>query len=179
MFDKLPDFIDPIAAVNHNKRFSGRVNQAKLPRLVEAVAEAEGDVLVDLKFYYDKAVKFPAFELIIEAPLRLECQRSLEIYMFDAKTSVKGVFTESMALVDDLPKEYEVYELDPDEDRISLLSMVEEELLLTIPMIPVNENANWVAPINDDAQIEQQLKEDFNEVDSKPNPFAALQTLKK
>lgn len=180
MFDKLPDFIDPIAAVNHDKHFSGRVNQSKLPRLKEAVSQTSDDVLVEIKFYYDKAVKFPAFEMAVEAQLQLECQRSLQTFMFPVKTSTKGVFTESMSLVEELPKDYEVFELDPDDERISLFELVEEELLLAIPMIPVDESAELALGMDEgEAHNEQQLQEDLNEAYAKPNPFAALQALKK
>ncbi|WP_321276256.1 YceD family protein [Thiomicrorhabdus indica] len=180
MFDKLPDFIDPIAAVNHDKRFSGRVNQSKLHRLKEVVVKASGDVLVDIAFYYDKAVKFPAFEMAVEAQLQLECQRSLQTFSCPVKTSTKGVFTESMSLVEELPKDYEVFELDPDDERISLFELVEEELLLAIPMIPVDESAELAFGMDEGEALEEpQLQENLNEAESKPNPFAALQALKK
>ena len=184
MFDNLPDYIDPIASVNHHKRFQGRVNQAKLKRLVDAIAETNGDVLVDIQFYYDKAVKFPAYKMKLETNLLLECQRSLGSFEYPVTSESQGVLTETMALVDDLPSDFEVLELDPEEERISLHQWVEEELLLSIPMVPIDENAKMLIEQEDDVQdgLPEGRSEsnDLHEevIESKPNPFAALKALK-
>lgn len=186
MLDKLPDLIDPIASVNHHKHFVGRVNQGSLKRLVEAVVKTDGDVEADIQFYFDKAVKLPAFEMKLKAQLMLECQRSLNEFQYFVETSSKGVITESMALVEDLPSDYEVYELNAGDDRISLHEWVEEELLLAIPMIPVDKSTE-VFPLNESDESgrkyeEPSLTEDESSdelEDSRPNPFAALKALKK
>ena len=182
MFDKLPEFIDPIAAVNHHKRIAGRVNQSRLKRLYEVCLEAQGDVDVDIQFYYDKAVKFPAFEMTLKSLMVLECQRSLSSFTFPVETTVKGVFTETMSLIeDDVLQEYEVFELSEDEDRISLYDLVEEELLLAIPMIPVNQETEIPSDYISDADEAAEPTESLDQADSnsKPNPFAALKALKK
>jgi len=46
MLDKLPEFIDPINAVKHNKQFVGCVNQSRLKRLVELVGRTDRNIQV-------------------------------------------------------------------------------------------------------------------------------------
>jgi len=178
MFNKLPEFIDPIYAVNHNKRFAGRVNQSRLKRLVEVVIEADREVDVQIDFFYDKVLRFPAFIMKVETSLNLQCQRSLESFDLPVTTEVKGVFAETLALTQDLPADVEVYELD--DEKISLFELVEDELLLSVPLAPVDDSRS--APefegASDKTDAENQ-QGDMNNDTQKPNPFAMLQELKK
>ncbi|GAB6069818.1 23S rRNA accumulation protein YceD [Thiomicrorhabdus hydrogeniphila] len=178
MFNKLPDFIDPIYAVNHNKRFNGRVNQSRLKRLVEVVNEADREVDVQIEFFYDKVLRFPAFTMKIETSLNLQCQRSLELFDLPVTSEVKGVFTETLALTQDLPADVEVYELDG--ENISLFELVEEELLLTVPLAPIDESRSLpkIKGASNKADANNQQGE-IDDSTQKPNPFAMLQELKK
>ncbi|QKI88919.1 YceD family protein [Thiomicrorhabdus xiamenensis] len=178
MLNKLPDYIDPIYAVKHDKHYVGRVNMSQFTRLAEQVESASQDATVDIRFYYDKALGFPAFELNVEAVLNLQCQRSLNTFDFPVKAHMKGVFTESMALVEDLPKEVEAFELEG--DKISLLGLVEEELLLCVPMVPIDESSEMAYQnADDDGQIEDSTNGSEEPKSEKQNPFAVLQGLKK
>lgn len=178
MFNKLPDFIDPIYSVNHNKRFTGRVKQSRLKRLLEVVNDGDREVDVQIDFFYDKVLRFPAFTMKLETSLNLQCQRSLESFDLPVATEMKGVFTETLALTQDLPADVEVYELDG--EKISLFELVEEELLLTVPLAPIDESSSL--PVFKDASSKTEAENQQGDVDSstqKPNPFAMLQELKK
>ncbi|MDX1351497.1 MAG: YceD family protein [Thiomicrorhabdus sp.] len=178
MFNKLPDFIDPIYAVNHNKRFAGRVNQSRLKRLVEAVIDADREVDVQIEFFYDKVLRFPAFIMKVETSLNLQCQRSLESFDLPVATELKGVFTETLALTQDLPADVEVYELDG--EKVSLFELVEEELLLSVPLAPIDDSRS--APEFEGASNQTNAENqqgDISDAAQKPNPFAKLQELKK
>ncbi len=176
MLNKLPEWIDPINSVNHNKRFTGRVNQSRFKRLAQVVESTDADVDVQLDFFYDKVLKFPAFVMKINTSLSLQCQRSLKTFDLPVTAEVKGVLTESLALTEELPADVEVYELDG--EKISPYEWVEEELLLCVPMVPINEESS--APEYDGAsEVETQLEGAEEEEAEKPNPFAVLQGLKK
>jgi len=178
MFNKLPDFIDPIYSVNHNKRFAGRVNQSRLKRLLEVVNGADREVDVQIEFFYDKALRFPAFIMKLETSLNLQCQRSLESFDLPVATEMKGVFTETLALTQDLPADVEVYELDG--EKISLFELVEEELLLTVPLAPIDESSSLPEFKDDSPKTEAENQQgDVDSSTQKPNPFAMLQELKK
>ncbi|MBN2865681.1 MAG: DUF177 domain-containing protein [Thiotrichales bacterium] len=182
MFNKLPELIDPINSVNHNKHIVARVNQVRLKRLAALVQDADREVMVDLEFYYNKALRMPAFIMKLETSLNLQCQRSLEYFDFPVTTEVKGVMTQSMALVDDVPNDVDIFEIQEDE-KVSLPEWVEDELLLCVPLSPTKEGSSM--PYENTSGTADQEKipsgsDALNETStSRPNPFAALQGLKK
>ncbi|BBP46270.1 hypothetical protein THMIRHAS_16430 [Thiosulfatimonas sediminis] len=179
MLNKLPDFIDPLYAVKHDKHYVGTVKLSRLKRLGELLTTDINDsreVTVDIKFYYNKVIRFPMFEMQLATELNLQCQRSLRNFECPIHTEVRGVFTETMALVDDLPEDIEVFELT--QEKFSLHELVEEELLLCVPMVPVDPNSS-LAYTN---TYDNQQSETNDSQESQPvsrNPFAALQGLKK
>lgn len=178
MLDKLPDWIDPVNSAEHNKRFVSRVKQGQLKRLSEFLVSAENDVVVDARFFRFPKLKLPAVELHLETIVRLQCQRSLKAFDLPLKTSMTGVFTESMALVEGLDESVEVFELTS--DKVSLTDLVEEELLIHLPMVPVDDNAQ-MEYVNDDpdslAQETAKTSQDSVDLERKENPFAVLKTL--
>ncbi|MBN2647718.1 MAG: DUF177 domain-containing protein [Thiotrichales bacterium] len=178
MLNKLPDYIDPIYAVKHNKHYVGQVKIAQLLRLAQQLESSNGEVSADITFFYDKVLGFPAFEMKLSADLNLQCQRSLASFVYPVQAELKGVLTESMALVEDLPAEVEAFTLD--DERISLYELIEEELLLCVPMVPINESSVMAyenTPLA--AEPIQTITGSDEPQSEKQNPFAVLQELKK
>lgn len=172
MFDKLPDLIDPVYSSQHDKRFVARVNQARFPRLKQLLVSTEHDVEVDVHFYYHPQYKMHAFDMKLDTIFTLECQRSLKSFDYPSSSSVTGVFVESMALAEELPSDVEVYEMS--EEKISLMDLVEDELMLSVPLSAI-DNASEMEYQN--PPEENALPED-KELEKKENPFAALKGLK-
>ncbi|WP_160326941.1 YceD family protein [Thiomicrospira sp. XS5] len=172
MFDKLPDLIDPVYSSQHDKRFVARVNQERFPRLKQLLVSTEHDVEVDVHFYYHPQYKMHAFDMKLGTVFTLECQRSLKSFDYPSSSSVTGVFVESMALAEELPSDVEVYELS--EEKISLMDLVEDELMLSVPLSAIDDASemDYQNPPEEDA-----LPED-KELEKKENPFAALKGLK-
>ncbi len=177
MFNKLPNFVDPIVSVQHNKCFVARVNQGLFPRLVQYTLSQENEVDVSIQFFYDKVLRFPAFKMSLKTVLMLECQRSLTAFEKKCEVEVKGVFVESMSLIEDIPDDVEVYELLPDEEKISLINLVEDELLLCVPLSPVNAFTEIDYPLGESQNSLEAIEN--KDIQTKPNPFAVLQGLKK
>ena len=175
MLNKLPEWIDPINAVNHDKGFTGRVNQSRFKRLAEVLESTDHDVDVQLDFFYDKQLRFPAFVMKISTSFSLQCQRSLTTFDLPITSEVKGVLTESVALTEDLPAGVDIYEIE--DEKISPYEWIEEELLLCVPMVPVNDESS--APeFKGETSVKTQ-PEVAEDESARPNPFAALKGLKK
>jgi len=174
MFDKLPDLIDPVHSAQHHKRFVSRVNQSQMSRLTELLVETRNDVEIDAEFYQDTVTKFPAFKMQIATVLMLQCQRSLKTFEFPVSSSVQGVFVETLAVADEVPKEIEVFELE--DEKISLIELIEEEILLNIPMIPIDESSEMEYQ-NSEEPTKPPKEKTVTETAEKPNPFAALKQL--
>ncbi|MDX1347619.1 MAG: YceD family protein [Thiomicrorhabdus chilensis] len=180
MFEKLPELIDPLYMANHNKHIVARVNQGRLKRLAELVLDHDRDVMVEMDFFYDKALKMPAYSMKLETTLNLECQRSLEAFDYPVKTAVKGVLAESSAVVDEVPDDVEIFELL--EERVSLPEWVEDELLLCVPLAPMKEGSSMDYENRSDSTLDEEIELESGSDDQdsqKPNPFAVLQGLKK
>lgn len=172
MFDKLPDLIDPIYSAQHHKRFKARVNQTKFLRLLEHLVTADDDVLVDIEFYRHPKHKLVAFDMHLETVLNLRCQRSMDAFDYPVKSDVTGVFVESLAFAETLPNEIEVYELP--EDKLSLIELIEDEVLLCVPLSPIDESREMA--YENPPKVDEQT---FEEAEPKENPFAALKALQK
>lgn len=172
MSDKLPNFIDPVYCANNNKQFVASVKQALFPRLEEQ-AHSEGSLVsLTATFEFNKSVKAPVMKLQLQAELMLTCQRSLQGFRHNVESCSETAFVETMAVTDDFPSDMEVLELD--EDKISLYELIEDELLLNIPMVPIND-ASQMNYKNTDVSKESETLETLTE---KTNPFAALKGMK-
>lgn len=167
MFTRLPDLVDPLFYAEQKRRIKAKVAQAQCPRLVQAITEPVGDIFIEMDFFKQKQTGAPAFELQVNTTLRLTCQRSLDVFEQPVDANIRGVFLCSAQLADELDADWEVYNLP--EDKISLLPIIEDEVLLAIPMAPkaVDDAVSWsTAP----AEVELD--------NEKPNPFLALAKLK-
>lgn len=146
--------------------FDGRLPLSGMTRLLPALADAEGDCRFELEFGVD-AMGMRFVEVRVEAKLPLVCQRSLERFIYPVRV------TQRLGLVTDesqeaaLPEGVEPLLLDAG-GELDPAGLVEDELILAVPVVPIDPDAtdvtaNWPADI---------------EEEEKPNPFAALAALK-
>jgi len=78
-------------------------------------------------------------DIRVSAELPLLCQRSLEPYIEAVDRRSRLVVIEDMGNEESLPADYEPFLVE--ERRLALLDVVEEELLLAIPQVPVSPGA--------------------------------------
>ena len=161
--------IDRLATAEADIDFT--VSLAELPRLRAQLASVAGEV--HGRVHFRRQTGIPVGELEMSGTARLICQRCLEEMelAIEAQTQVGLIATEAdMARV---PEELEPV-LAPD-GRISVAELVEEELLLTLPIVPLHADAAdgtcVVAP-------EAPLATDGREVETQ-KPFAQLAELLK
>ncbi|WFE67984.1 YceD family protein [Thiomicrospira sp. R3] len=170
MFEKIPDLIDPVQCAEHNRRFNAAVKQSDLKRLRQQLVSSDEMIVVDLAFKRHPKLKAPMFTLQVKTRLCLECQRSLQPFWYEVDSEISGVYLPSLALAEGLDEEVEVYALP--EGKISTYELIEEEVLLAIPMVPRQDKEilTWQADsLGDESEA---VHED------KPNPFAMLQKLR-
>ena len=168
MSANVPEILDVWRMVAAKRSFEGRVPLAALERLKGLLSDTEGDAGFVLQFDTDPLLKLAYVELQVDAVLPLECQRSLRRFLFPVK------FVQKLGLIRDeadesaLPEEYEAL-LVPEDGMMRLLDLVEDELVLAVPAVPVDPDS--VAVERDWAPPEEEL--------AKANPFAGLASLKK
>ena len=158
--------------VSARREFSGRLPLSALPRLREALVDAEGDVAFTLSFERD-ALQVPYVELGIDARLPLLCQRTLQRFEFPVSLVqrlglLRAGDDEGEAAEAALPPGYEALVV-ADDGAVRPADLVEDELILAVPVVPVSPGSESVErdfPVADDEKAQA-------------SPFAALAALKK
>jgi uncharacterized protein len=174
--------------------FSGEADASDLPRLAEAVdtlargdesgAAANWPVRYSLLFQRDDAgrsIVTGTCELVIR-PIRQRCLGRVDL---DLRGELRLALIGSESEADDLPED-----LDPavvEDDRLRPLDLVEEELLLALPLVPMHPVGDCGSETLDrlhagGASASDQASDEASEKDNGPtreNPFAVLATLKK
>ena len=149
-----------------SRLFEGSLPLSGMTRLREALVDAEGDCRYVMEFGRD-GLDLPFVEIRAEADLPLQCQRTLERFLHPVRVEQRlGLITDE-AQESALPEGMEPLllgasgELDP-------AGLVEDELILAIPVVPFDPrstevSAEWPADVDEEPA---------------PNPFAALAALK-
>lgn len=167
MSKDVPEILDAWRMVAARREFAGQAPLAGFERLRSALADDAGEVAFELEFDRD-ALKVPFVEVRVRASLPLVCQRSLQRFDFplDIRQRLGLIRDESEEAA--LPTGYEPLLL-PEDGMLHALELVEDELILAVPAVPVMPGTQamqreWPASEEERAQA---------------NPFAALAGLKK
>jgi len=162
----LPESVNFMRQVELNRKIEGGYPLAKLARLSEALLSNEGYVTAKLEFGH--SVGFACLKARASAKLLVKCQRCLE----PMETEVTGDF--KFALVHDedefelLPEEFEPYLLEGEEQ--SIIDLIEDELLLSLPMVTTHTDAC--------SDFMAKQGEAIKAAKEAAHPFAALKALK-
>lgn len=149
------------------REFEGRIPLAAMVRLRGSLVDAEGEVRYALAFDTD-SLKVPYVELRIDAALPLECQRSLQRFLQPVQLVQRLGLIRDEADEAALPPEYEPL-LVPADGMLRPAELVEDELILALPVVPVSPDAETV---------ERDFAPTVEET-AQASPFAALSGWKK
>lgn len=149
------------------KVFEGTIPLAAMLRLRDGLVDAEGDVGYAMEFGTD-ALGVAFVEIRIEAGLPLECQRSLRRFVLPVALSQRLGLIRDEADEAALPPGYEALLVAAD-GMLKPAELVEDELILALPVVPV-------AP--DVEAVEREFVPTAEET-AQASPFAALVGLKK
>ncbi len=162
----LPESVDAWRMVSARRSFAGSVAVAGMDRLVELLASRVGTVDYQLDFGRD-ALGTGYLDVHASANVELLCQRTLEPFVatlvVDQRLGLIGDESEEAAL----PAEYEPLRID---GPLVLKDVIEDELLLAIPLVPTRPGSEEVL-----APWQAQAEAPAAEV---PHPFAKLKNLK-
>lgn len=158
--------------VSARRSFQGVLPIAALRRLGEALAGTEGTAQYELDFGRDE-FGTAYLDLRVQAPLTLTCQRTLEPFVLpvtvDSRLGLIRFEREEAAL----PPEVEPL-LVADDGKLNLADVIEDELLLALPLIPVNPDSELPEEVVGPGPEEASSGEGRSD-----NPFAVLRELKK
>jgi uncharacterized protein len=134
MTGSLPDFIDPLEFVDKRKRIRGSLPLNRMERLKGVILNPEGKVTLDLSF--GREDRYPVISGSVQAGLLLACQCCLESMEWPVSSDLRLGVVSSIDEGNRLPDSLEPLLRERDDQLVSLLELVEDELLLAIPPIP-------------------------------------------
>lgn len=156
--------------VSARRSFEGTLPVASLSRLGGMLASADGMLQFELDFGRDElGISF--VDVRVTAALSLICQRTLEPFVLPITVDTRLGLIRQEQEEAGLPPDCEPL-LVPEDGRLSLADVMEDELLLALPLVPVNPDSTLPDEIisQDPDPAGDGLAE---------SPFAVLRELKK
>lgn len=131
MYNALPFEIDPFRLASQGAKFKGSISLAELPRLREVLSDVQGVAEVMLEI--GKEDKRVYIRGKITTAVELVCQRCGEPVVYDINLDLKLSPVSMDAQAANIPSDYEPWVTD--DKPVLVTELVEEELLLGLPMI--------------------------------------------
>lgn len=130
----LPEKLNPWRIAAENGHLDGRLALAVLPRLTTALERTEGVVAIALTAGIDgQGTRF--IKGFLQTEVTLTCQRCLGLLRLPLEVPVSLGLARDEAEIDRLPGEYEPL-LIAEGDSLTIVDLIEDELLLALPQIP-------------------------------------------
>jgi len=165
MQKKLPECVNFLKQVERNACFEGTWPVSRFERLRDIILDDSGEVIARLRFGISAGTR--CLDGSIEAELELRCERCLD----PVKQHIESDFRFGLITSEDemnlLPKEFEPLMVSDSEQ--SLIDLVEDELLLSLPIVAKHDE--------ECLEILQKHKNDAEAQHDTHRPFAALKDL--
>ena len=137
-----PDSVQIEKAAAAKREFGGTVPLTRLERLAGMIADpGESEIAFRLRFSHDDQRQVRV-EVWVNGRVPLICQRSLKEFehALDSHSVVGLISGEREA--DALPEDYEPFLVS--EGRVELVTLIEEEMLLALPLVPVDPESERI-----------------------------------
>lgn len=163
----LPGLGDPIGLAEQRKSFEGSFTLARFDRLGESLADNSGEAYYRMNFSLD-ASGSPRVAGDVKSAVKLVCQRCLDTLEYPIERAWDLILIEDPAEERMWSEEEDLY-LVTGEMRLS--DLIEDELILALPLVPRHADESCQAPAEHEDR--QPVAADST------YPFAALSKLKR
>lgn len=170
MLARHSDIVDPWRLCSQGKTVSGKLLLSDLKRLAPLLASSAGEAAFVFRFDRDEEGR-AILVAEVEAVLSVVCQRCLEACEWPVATSSRLALVQGYDEAGRLPDE-----LDPlllPEPRLEPVKLVEDELLLALPAVPMHALDACRPPLASSEPLASAA-----EPSEPANPFAVLATLR-
>lgn len=165
MSSRLPVEIDPVKLVEKNTQLQGILKISEMQRLSDLLVETSGSASIALLFYQEGDVKTISGK--VKTTLVVECQRCLKPLQLAIDKSFRlGVVSSDMQ-AKQLPKHYDPLLVTDETTRLN--ELIEDELILSVPDIPVHDECHYQQQFGQQETVEEERE---------TNPFAILANIK-
>lgn len=176
-----PEHIDTIKLFARNGTLSAVLPLAKLQRLTDSLNDDSGAVTVNLHFVTDDNKKR---ELTgnLDTRVKVLCQRCLQEMELELHCTLDLKVCSDEEELQELPETADGIVME--EEGLNILDVIEDELILSLPLVPVHADVNCSNFFNALTLAESEVQDrDKNSAaddrqSDKPNPFAVLASLK-
>ncbi len=172
MSEGIPEHVDLIRAAKQNSHYRGVFSVAKMPRLCEYLASKNGQAEVDITLDMDGR-KGAYLRGHATAKVEALCQRCMQPMPYDIEATFELLLVEN---------EYQLEGVSEDIDTLlitevpsSLISIIEDELILGFSLVPMHaqDQCEATALMKDKQQLNEQQTGT-----EKINPFTVLKDFK-
>ncbi|QLK61747.1 23S rRNA accumulation protein YceD [Rahnella inusitata] len=168
---KLPLAVDAIRTAQKRLDYSGIYSPGQVTRLAASVVSVDSDVQTSLSFDIDN-LRLAVINGQSDVTVTLECQRCGKTFEHQVHATYCFSPVRNDEQAEALPEAYEPIEVD-EFGEVDLLAMIEDEIILSLPVVPVHESEH--CEVSDADMVFGKLPAEVE----KPNPFAVLASLKK
>ncbi len=157
-------------AIAKFERLVGTLYPKSVPPVLSTLLQTDGEVEVEVEF--SRGVRGqPQLRLTVRATLLTQCQRCLGEVSYPVESEKTMLVLRDEAALENVLKEFGG-EFEPvlvKEEKLLLMPIIEDELLLSLPLIFKH----------DDCQMAVRSVDDKEELEERINPFTVLSQLKR
>ncbi len=166
----LPELVYPLQLARSGRSLQGQIPVARMWRLAETLCSTAGEMVIDLRVRRGKHGGL-CIQGEIQGELQLECQRCLQPFAWSANCAVRlGLIPTELSQAQ-LESGYEPVVAQED-SPLSLLALVEDELILALPIVPMHPENLCPNAVASGSAAEPGI-------DAKVTPFAVLKHMKR
>ena len=170
----LPLYIDIRKAFDLESVFEGSCSLERLPRFADCLASADGEVSGKLRFGSTGTGRRVIIGSV-SATVEVLCQRCLEPLSLELADTIQLALVESESQSDSLEAAWDPWIVDG--PKISIASLLEEQLMLCMPLVSYHRDERCVKAL--EYQQRKEPLDDSSGDRAAKNPFEVLKVLKK
>ena len=169
----LPIYIDIRKAFDLESVFEGSCSLERLPRFADCLASLDGEVSGQLQFLTTEAGRRVILGSVT-ATVEVICQRCLEPLSLQLADAIQLALVESESQIDSLEPRWDPWLVDG--PRITIASLLEEQLMLCMPLVNYHPDDRCIEAL--EYQRQREPREGNNGDRAAQNPFEVLKVLK-
>jgi uncharacterized protein len=161
-----PYLIDPQRLTSQPRLLEGTFKPSELERLEDSLASGEGELHYRITAGLD-GQRRKVVSCIIKGFVFLTCQTSLEAFRHEISVDDRLVLVDEESQLPPVEEENDTEDYLVADEPLDIRDLVEDAVLLALPMVPRKPG------------LQEAREEDGKSAGERPNPFAALASLKK
>jgi uncharacterized protein len=158
---KLPQFFEPWRMAQTRQQLTGEVDISGSERLKELSKQRHQRVHLAVAFYQDEQ-KRAILEGQVTCQLEAQCQRCLEAMTIDVDEQFRLALVHSNEQARRLPAHLEPLLLTA--PHVAVLKLVEDEILLALPIVPKHRSADCRSPSRLTSKVQQPRHQPFQQL---------------